>query len=60
MADKPPPHPPQQAKHPGRPRISPHAQARHHQKTMRRPNEKLHLARHGLHGHTPKPNPDQP
>lgn len=54
-APKPPAHPPRQAKHPGRRPPAPHL--RHpdrHERTMKRPPEKLHLARHHLSGHTPK------
>ncbi len=47
---KPSPHPPHQAKHPGRARPAPHMRPAHEQ-TMKRPHEKLHLAKHGLHPH---------
>jgi hypothetical protein len=56
----PPPHPPKQAKFPGRRvgGINKHldAQRQHHEHTMRRPNEPLHLAKHHLGGvpHKPK------
>ena len=46
-----PAHPPIQAKHPGRKPIAPHKQEKDHEATMKRPAEKLHLARHFLHPH---------
>lgn len=40
------PHPPRQAKAPGRPKLKPH---KAHEQTMKRTPEKLHLALHKLH-----------
>lgn len=57
MADpKLPPHPPRQAKHPGRRQPAPHLRPAHEQ-VMKRPNEHIHLARHVMHGHHPKKTP---
>jgi hypothetical protein len=56
MADpKPPPHPPRQAKFPGRSMAAPHRkklnfQTDAHAKAMKRAPEVLHLAKHYLHG----------
>jgi hypothetical protein len=55
MTEKPPPHPPHQAKHPGRGKVAPHKRAtfqqEQHAKAMRRPAEQLHLAKHVLLPH---------
>lgn len=54
-AIKPPPHPQRVAKFPGRGRVSPHKrntwQQEHHDKTMKRKAEPLHIAKHSLKGH---------
>lgn len=55
MADKPPPHPPHQARHPGRGKVAPdkrqHYQGEQHARTMKRPTEPLHIAKHCLQPH---------
>jgi hypothetical protein len=58
MADEDRPHPPQQAKHPGRPSPAPDAERRAHERAMRRPNEPLNLASHALSGRKAVPKPD--
>lgn len=54
MTDK-PPHPPHQAKHPGRGKVAPDKRPSHqsdqHARAMKRPAEHLHIARHALHPH---------
>ena len=62
MTNKPPPHPPRQAKHPGRGQIAPHRrkitfEQEHHARAMRRPNEPVETARHSLLPHTPHKDP---
>jgi hypothetical protein len=57
MTAKPPPHPPIQAKHPGRGRIAPHKrntfQDNEHAHVMKRKAEPLHIAVHRLMPHHP-------
>jgi hypothetical protein len=54
MTEK-PPHPPHQAKHPGRSKVAPHKrntfQQDQHTRAMKRPGERLHIAKHCLHPH---------
>jgi hypothetical protein len=52
------PHPPHQARHPGRPHPAVDAERRAHEKAMRRPNEALPLASHSLGGRRPVPKPE--
>ena len=61
MPDKPAPHPPRQARHPGRGKVNPHKrntfQQEAHAKAMKRPFEPLSIARHSLKPHTPRSKP---
>jgi hypothetical protein len=55
MTNKPPPHPPHQAKHPGRGKVKPHQRAtfqqEQHEVAMKRRSEPLMIARHHLKPH---------
>ena len=51
MTDKPPPHPPRQARHPGKHAVKHHHQQDHHNKVMKRKAEPLLIARHYLKPH---------
>jgi hypothetical protein len=55
MTNKPPAHPPRQAKHPGRGMVKPHQrstfQQAQHEHAMKRRAEPLMIARHFLHPH---------
>jgi hypothetical protein len=63
MTDKPAPHPPRQAKHPGRGKVAPHQrntfQQEQHAKAMKRRAEPLMIARHCLKPH-PHPKGHKP
>lgn len=59
MTDKPPAHPPRQARHPGRGQVAPQRrqvdyERSQHDLTMRRPPEPISTANHTLQPHGPE------